>query len=86
MRGKIAHFRKHHPKDAFRVFDISSGDYMPKAVHVGGHFGDAELEVYRRLKVENPDLVRRAMESDGHLFSRSLVYDPDDLPDVPMLP
>ena len=86
MRGKIAHYRKHHPNDAFRLFDLSCGDYLPTAVHVAGNFGPPELAVYRRLKAENPDLVEQARRSTGHLLSRSRINDPEDLPDVAMLP
>jgi hypothetical protein len=86
MRGKIAHYRVHHPDDAFRLFDLSCGDYLPTAVHVAGDFGPAELAVYRKLKAENPDLVDQARRSTGHLYSRSTINDPEDWPDVDMLP
>jgi hypothetical protein len=86
MRGKIAHFRVHHPDQAYHLFDLSCGDYLPNTVHVAGNFGVDELAIYRTLKEENPDLVGQARQSTGHRFSRSLIYDPQDLPDGGMLP
>jgi hypothetical protein len=86
MRGKITHFRTHYPDQAYQLFDLSCGDYLPNAVHVGGNFGGEELAIYRQMKAENPDLVAKARQSTGHRFSRSRIYDPEDWPDEDMLP
>jgi hypothetical protein len=86
MRGKIVHFRRHHGDRAYCLFDISCGDYLPSSVHVAGNFGAAELAIYRKLKAENPDLLEQARRSTGHQWSRSLVHDPEDWPNEPMLP
>lgn len=86
MRGKIAHFRKHHPDQAYHLFDLSCGDYLPNTVHVAGNFGADELAIYRMMKAENPDLAEQARQSTGHRWSRSLIYDPEDWPDEDMLP
>lgn len=86
MAGKVALYRTHFPDEAYRLFDISSGDYLPKSVHVAGNFGAEELAEYRRLKTLNADLVEQARQSDGHRFSRSLIYDPEDWPSEKMLP
>jgi hypothetical protein len=86
MRGKIAYYREHYPDRAYTLFDISSGDYLPLTVHVAGNFGREELESYRKLKLENPDLVKQAKESTGHRWSRSTICDPEDWPLGDMLP
>lgn len=86
MRGKIAHYRTHYPDQAYHLFDLSCGDYLPSTVHVAGKFGAEELSIYRRMKAENPDLVEQARQSIGHRWSRSLVCDPDDWPNEDMLP
>ncbi|MCV9964485.1 hypothetical protein OIU34_21580 [Pararhizobium sp. BT-229] len=85
MRGKIAHYRAHHPDQAYHLFDLSCGDYLPNTVHVAGNFGPAELAIYRRLKSENYDLVEQARQSTGHRFCRSRIYDPEDWPTEGML-
>lgn len=86
MRGKIAHFRANYPDQAFYLFDISSADYLPIAVHVASNFGTSDLAIYRALKAENPDLVEQAKQSTGHRWSRSRICDPDDWPDEAMYP
>jgi hypothetical protein len=86
MRGKIAHYRSHFPDQAYQLFDLSCADYLPIAVHVAGKFGGEELAIYRRLKLENQDLVDKARASTGHRFSRSRICDPEDWPDEGMFP
>nr|WP_250807508.1 hypothetical protein [Neorhizobium tomejilense] len=86
MRGKIAHYRAHYPDQAYHLFDLSCGDYLPNTVHVAGNFGSAELAIYRRLKIENQDLVEQARQSTGHRWSRSIIHDPEDRPVEAMLP
>ncbi|TLX16024.1 hypothetical protein [Rhizobium sp. MHM7A] len=86
MRGKIAHYREHHPAQAYHLFELSCGDYLPNTVHVAGNFGADELAIYRRMKAENPDLVEQARQSTGHRLSRSLIHDPADWPNEGMLP
>jgi hypothetical protein len=86
MRGKVAHYRKHFPERAYILFDISSGDYLPLTIHASSSFGKGELAAYRRIKNENVDLVQKAKASDGHLYNRSRIYDPQDRPERDMLP
>ncbi len=86
MRGKIAHYRVHYPDQAYHLFDLSCGDYLPTTVHVAGNFGADELAIYRRVKAENPDLVEQARRSTGHRLFRTLIHDPDDWPKEDMLP
>jgi hypothetical protein len=86
MRGKITHYRAHYPDQAYQLFDLSCGDYLPTAVHVAGNFGADELATYRRMKAANPDLVKQASQSTGHRLSRSRIHDPEDWPGESMLP
>ncbi len=85
MRQKLDYLSASGPETAALLFDISSGDYLPGTIHAGSFFGPEELASYRRLKTENPELVKLARQNASP-YSRSVICDPEDLPDHPLLP
>ena len=80
MSKKVEHAIKHKPKTAHNLFDPSSGDYMPKDVHVGSSWEPEHQEHYRSLKKKHPELVKKAKESfkTGRQYSQSRVGDDQD--------
>lgn len=80
MSKKVEHAIKHKPKTAHNLFDPSSGDYMPKDVHVGSSWKPEHQEHYRSLKKKHPELVKKAKESfkTSGQYSQSRVGDNQD--------
>lgn len=85
MRSKLAYARAQGDYEAACLFDCSSGDYLPKLIHVGVTFDDRALADYRRLKAENPELVAAARAQVSR-YARSVITDPEDVPDWDILP
>lgn len=78
MRSKVERALKDPKEKASRLFDPTSGDYLPVNVHVGYWFDDAALKAYRQLKSEYPELVEASL-SEPTSFSVSRIADPIDL-------
>jgi len=78
MRSKIVQTRQRSPHEAQRLFDPTSGDYLPASVHTGSYFDEDALVAYRALKAEFPDLVAASF-NEPMAFCVSRIADPEDL-------
>jgi len=78
MRSKVLQTRQRSPHEAQRLFDPTSGDYLPTSVHTGSYFDEDALAEYRALKAEFPDLVAASL-NEPMAFCVSRIADPEDL-------
>jgi|Cruoilmetagenom7_1024161.scaffolds.fasta_scaffold00258_43 hypothetical protein len=78
MRSKVLQTRQRSTHDAQRLFDPTSGDYLPTSVHTGSYFDEEALASYRTLKAEFPDLVAASL-NEPMAFCVSRIADPEDL-------
>lgn len=78
MRSKVLQTRQRSIHEAQRLFDPTSGDYLPKSVHTGSYFDEEALASYRTLKAEFPDLVAASL-NEPMAFCVSRIADPEDL-------
>ena len=80
MTQKVAHFAKHKPEILHNLFDPTSGDYMPRDVHVGSSWKKEHETHYRALKKEHPEAVKKAKESSEkhNYLGSSIVGDRED--------
>lgn len=89
MYERVRYFTKYYPDNAHKLFDPSSGDYIPLAVHVGSCWNQDRQTTYRGLKAGYPELVIEAKKSFKQFgqYSQSRVGDLEDFdPDVRLLP
>ena len=63
MSQKVAHYARHKPETLYKLFDPTSGDYLPGDVHVGSSWKDDHQEHYRSLKKQHPAAAKKAKES-----------------------
>jgi hypothetical protein len=63
MSQKVAHYARHKPESLHRLFDPTSGDYLPADVHTGSSWKDNHQEHYRSLKSQHKDAAKKAKES-----------------------
>jgi len=80
MSQKVSYYEKYKPDALYRLFDPSTGDYLPLDVHVGSSWKKEHQEHYRELKKKYPEAVKKARESfnKNSMISRSVVGDPED--------
>jgi len=89
MYERVRYFYNYFPDDAHKLFDPSSGEYMPLAVHIGSCWNQDHQNVYRGVKAAYPELVEEAKRSFKLFgqYSQSRVGDLEDFdPDVRLLP
>lgn len=77
-RMKLAYYSKHPHLDASDLFNVSSGDYIPRTIEVASSFKPEHLLMYRQLKSENPVAVQKAREKYSP-WQHSITYDPEDM-------
>ena len=80
MSQKVAHYAKYLPNELSKLFDPSSGDYLPISVHVGSSWKEEHQCHYREIKNLFPDAVKKAKEefSKARHINQAIVGDTED--------
>lgn len=80
MSQKVAHYAEHLPNDLNRLFDPSSGDYLPISFHVGSSWKEEHQCHYREIKRQFPDAVKKAKSEfvKAKHINHAIVGDPED--------
>lgn len=77
----VAYHRKYHPKEAHRLFDPHSGDYLPNAIQVGHAFTGSSVKAYHEAREKHHDLVKRAMDENKDGGPRAFISRVNGHPD-----
>jgi hypothetical protein len=80
MDKKVSYFASVYPNDLYRLFDPSSGDYLPASVHAGSAWNSKIQDYYRKIKRQYPIEVQKAKKEyhKAKHLSSSMVGDPED--------
>lgn len=80
MSQKVAHYAEYQPNELSRLFDPSSGDYLPISVHVGSSWKEENQSHYRKIKKQFPDAIKKAKEEfyKARHINQAIVGDPED--------